>query len=124
MDKNEYFCFLPIGNDTEWAIYITLTLLSFPLAAVGLRKFCRMRGVAQPIHYLRLLSASPVVAQYHCLHLGFLGSNVYSISLYRIYNRDDYTDEEMSNLSRYSFLGDWISTFIIQLLLLYVPYRW
>jgi|JI6StandDraft_1071083.scaffolds.fasta_scaffold1508709_1 hypothetical protein len=44
MDKNEYFCFLPIGNDTEWAIYITLTLLSFPLAAVGLRKFCRMRG--------------------------------------------------------------------------------
>jgi hypothetical protein len=49
---------------------------------------------------------------------------VYSISLYRIYNRDDYTDEEMSNLSRYSFLGDWISTFIIQLLLLYVPYRW
>lgn len=95
-----------------------------PPGCGGAPEVLQDEGVAQPIHYLRLLSASPVVAQYHCLHLGFLGSNVYSISLYRIYNRDDYTDEEMSNLSRYSFLGDWISTFIIQLLLLYVPYQW
>jgi hypothetical protein len=34
------------------------------------------------------------------------------------------SDEEMSTRSKYLYMADWLNAYCIQLLMLYVPYRW
>lgn len=38
--------------------------------------------------------------------------------------REKLDDEEMSTATKYSFVLDWANAFIIQALLLYLPYHW
>lgn len=48
------------------------------------------------------------------------------MGLFYLHDNDQqaYDNQTMSDYSKYNFVLDWVCTFILQLLFLYVPYRW
>ena len=53
-----------------------------------------------------------------------MAASLYAIYLFKAEQDSTTTDEEMSSKSKYLFLVDWLNAYFIQLLMLYVPYRW
>jgi hypothetical protein len=49
-----------------------------------------------------------------------------SISIYLLHDNhpSDYSDQDMSTITKYYFIVDWLTAFFIQWLLLYIPYHW
>lgn len=39
-------------------------------------------------------------------------------------NSESYSDKDMSIMTKYYFVVDWINAFLVQWLLLYLPYQW
>ena len=125
MSSDDYFCFTILSTQTEMISHAILTALSVFLVGAAVRKFWNMRG-SHNSHvtkmYLMILlwwgsKALPNKA--------FIVSNTYSIAIFIISKADDSIEgQEMSNLTKYSFVISWINAYCIQSMLLYVPYHW
>jgi hypothetical protein len=56
-------------------------------------------------------------------YLAFVASNAYGVVVYLI-SQDKPSNNEMSTLTKYSFVINWINAYVIQWILLLVPYQW
>ena len=43
-EKERMFCYITIYDSTEFIIFIVVVALSVPLGALGIYKFCQLRG--------------------------------------------------------------------------------
>lgn len=64
--------------------------------------------------------------QYRPTHSAYLSANLFGIILFSLYDGDptSYSSSEMSESTKYSFVINWANAFVIQWLLIYVPYHW
>jgi len=67
-----------------------------------------------------------MVDKYTYRNIAFIAANIMSITLYSMHdsNPSSYSDQDMSTITKYYFLIDWVNAFCIQWLLLYIPYHW
>ncbi len=57
-------------------------------------------------------------------HIGYIVKNLYGIIIYIVYNNQVEVTEELSWFSKLYFSFDWTNAFILQTLLIFVPYHW
>jgi hypothetical protein len=66
-----------------------------------------------------------VVGKYESDYAGFVAANAYSIVIYVLSKNDESLNgEAMSTLTKYSFVITWLNAYVIQSILLCVPYHW
>jgi hypothetical protein len=67
-----------------------------------------------------------MVDRYIHAYSAFVLSNSYGATIFALKdnNNEKYSDGDMSLMTKYYFVIDWINAFLIQWLLLYLPYQW
>ena len=63
-----------------------------------------------------------MVDQYGCIDIAYISHGVFNFVQYVLHAT--LGDNTMSELSGYNFIVNWANAFVIQWILLYVPYHW
>jgi hypothetical protein len=66
------------------------------------------------------------VDKYPLNNLAYIAANLVGVILFSLHdsNPTAYSDSEMSDYTKIGFVVNWINAFIIQWILIYVPYHW
>jgi hypothetical protein len=56
----------------------------------------------------------------------YIAANLFGIILFSLHDGspDEYSSDYMSEATKYSFVTNWINAFVLQWILMYVPYHW
>ena len=126
VNAEDLFCYILIYTHNQAWLVIGLVALSVPLVCLGGYKLWQLRGTRNRATVVVYSLLFAWWLSTHLPSLAFLATESYSLWLYHLHdlNHNDPSNSEMSVKSEYLFLVDWMSTYALQLVMLYVPYRW
>lgn len=122
----EYFCYFTINNNTEMIVQCCMVALSLVLVGDAFRKFYRMRGTHNNhVTFVYRLLLAWWIGKYLSMSV-FMLANGFGILVFILFEKDPdtYSGQTMSTLTKYFFVTDWMNAFMVQWLLLYLPYQW
>lgn len=124
--QGKYFCFFTVNDSTELITTSVLLALSLLIVGDAFRKYLRVGGQhnSNVSFVYRMIMAWWLSNS--SINAAYVASGLFGILLFSLHDGspEDYSDEYLSETTKYSFVVNWANAFLIQWILIYVPYHW
>lgn len=126
-DQTHHFCYSDIRNQQTLITESVLLFLSAIICLLAVKKYCVIWRSISNRNQNANLAYLGILIWWFSIYApisGYIAKDLYGIVVYIIYAGRTGVDNQLSWFSKFYFALDWGNAFVLQTVLIFVPYHW